>query len=244
MPYQELFQQLFKRNSWDAGNASFLHDVINEHPYFSPAHFFLLNETGSGHSHYKSIAAKTSLHFANPYLLNYQLHKDESISKPAPQNEAKEDVFKIAEELTFKPIVDETLLKPVEAKPKKTADDLLFEPLHVTDYFASQGIKLSAEVQPNDKLAQQMKSFTAWLKTMKKSPNQTIAPAEVPIDLAVQRMAENSNKEEEIVTESMAEVYHQQGKYRKASELYQKLSLLDPSKSAYFAAKIELLNHK
>lgn len=32
--------------------------------------------------------------------------------------------------------------KPVE--PKK--EELLFEPLHTTDYFASQGIKLSEEI--------------------------------------------------------------------------------------------------
>jgi len=37
----------------------------------------------------------------------------------------------------------------------------------------------------------------------------------------------------------MAEVLVKQGKSEKAIEMYQKLSLLNPSKSAYFAAKIE-----
>jgi hypothetical protein len=45
---------------------------------------------------------------------------------------------------------------------------LLFEPLHMVDYFRSQGIKLNEEVQPADKLGRQLKSFTEWLKTMKK----------------------------------------------------------------------------
>jgi hypothetical protein len=42
----------------------------------------------------------------------------------------------------------------------------------------------------------------------------------------------------------MAEVYLQQGKPKKAIEIYQKLSLLNPSKSAYFAAKLEILKEK
>jgi hypothetical protein len=43
------------------------------------------------------------------------------------------------------------------------------------------------------------------------------------------------------VTEAMAEVWEKQGNTIKALELYEKLSLLDPSKSSYFAAKIEHL---
>ena len=42
----------------------------------------------------------------------------------------------------------------------------------------------------------------------------------------------------------MAEVFIQQGKIEKAHDIYKKLSLLNPAKSAYFAAKIELLKEK
>jgi len=37
----------------------------------------------------------------------------------------------------------------------------------------------------------------------------------------------------------MAEVWIKQGNTAKAEEIYRKLSLLDPLKTAYFAAKIE-----
>ncbi len=37
----------------------------------------------------------------------------------------------------------------------------------------------------------------------------------------------------------MADVLARQGKTEKATELYHKLSLLNPGKSAYFAAKID-----
>ena len=50
--------------------------------------------------------------------------------------------------------------------------------------------------------------------------------------------------EREVITEAMAEVWWKQGNIEKAAEIYNKLKLLNPSKSHYFAAKIEALkNH-
>ncbi len=115
----------------------------------------------------------------------------------------------------------------------------LFEPLFATDYFASQGIKLRDDVQPNDKLGKQLRSFTDWLKTMKKVHEGKLPAGNETLDLSVQKLAEKSNKEEDVITETMAEVYLQQGKQQKAKEIYEKLVLLNPSKMAYFAAKIE-----
>lgn len=46
---------------------------------------------------------------------------------------------------------------------------------------------------------------------------------------------------DDIANESMAEVYTRQGKFAKAIEIYQKLSLLQPEKNTYFAIKIEKL---
>ena len=121
---------------------------------------------------------------------------------------------------------------------------ILFEPLHATDYFASQGIKLSEDVQSQDKLGKQMKSFTAWLKVMKKTPEQQQGLPHVADEIQIQNLANKSNTEADVNTESMAEVYIQQNKKEKAREIYKKLSLINPDKSAYFAAKIENLNKK
>ena len=118
---------------------------------------------------------------------------------------------------------------------------MLFEPMHMVDYFASQGIKLSQEALQTDKLGKQLKSFTEWLKTMKKvHPEKVFAIAEQK-DLLVQNLDEKSNIEDDVLTEAMAEVFAMQGKNNKAIEVYEKLSLLNPLKSAYFAAKILLL---
>ena len=46
------------------------------------------------------------------------------------------------------------------------------------------------------------------------------------------------NQPEAILTEAMAEVYLKQGLREKAIDVYNKLSLQNPNKSAYFAARI------
>jgi hypothetical protein len=49
---------------------------------------------------------------------------------------------------------------------------------------------------------------------------------------------------DDLVTETLASIYAQQGNYQKAINFYQKLSLKFPEKSRYFAALIEELNKK
>jgi hypothetical protein len=119
---------------------------------------------------------------------------------------------------------------------------LSFEPYHTVDYFASLGIKFKGDEKPKDKFGQQLKSFTEWLKTLKKVPEAGgVATANGPEDKNVTKLAEHSLADGEVVTEAMADVWEKQGKHAKAIETYRKLSLLNPSKSAYFAAKIDHL---
>ena len=119
-------------------------------------------------------------------------------------------------------------------------EPLAFEPYHTVDYFASQGIKLSQDEVPKDKFGKQLKSFTEWLKTMKRLPVTEIPQAaNSSLESNVQHLAEDSVHESEIVTEAMAEVWLKQGNRQKALEIYNKLGLLNPSKRAYFAALIE-----
>lgn len=131
------------------------------------------------------------------------------------------------------------LLKPDAIMPD--ADLPLFEPLHTTDYFASQGIKISDEVLAADRLGHQLKSFTQWLKAMKKlHPNQ-MAQAGEGADTNIQQLAEASNTADDILTEAMAHILIQQGRTDKAIEVYEKLSLQNPAKSVFFATQIENL---
>ena len=130
----------------------------------------------------------------------------------------------------FKPVISES-------------EEPVFEPYHTIDYFASQGIKLRQE-DLKDKLGKQLKSFTEWLRSMKRiAPTQSeeilANPFDETIQQAIQESAGHSVEGKDVVTEAMAEVWLKQGSKQKAIAIYEKLSLQNPAKSPYFAARIE-----
>lgn len=202
--------------------------ITLDNPYFGLAQFYNLKYATAEDVINGKTAAKTALFFTNNFYLQSKLAAE---TTPLIKEALPETVT-----INSSPAIEENKNEVSEEK-----EELLFEPLHASDYFASQGIKLSDDALGADKLGKQLKSFTAWLKTMKK-----VHPDKLPIvnkttETAVQTQAEQSNIEEEIVTEPMAEAYILQNKQAKAIEIYNKLSLLNPAKSAYFAAKIDSL---
>lgn len=130
--------------------------------------------------------------------------------------------------------------KPVLAD----SEEPVFEPYHTIDYFASLGVKLRQE-DLKDKLGIQLKSFTEWLRGMKRITPTTPIPEEITqqfddaLQLVIQEIAGHSIEGKEVITEAMAEVWVKQGSKQKAIAIYEKLSLQNPAKSPYFAARIE-----
>ena len=152
----------------------------------------------------------------------------------------QEQVFTENEHQPHTANVAEEEAEPVNAAKEEAPQ--IFEPYHTIDYFASQGIRVSTEIKPDDRLAQQLRSFTDWLKTMKRLPETKVeAQLDEVTQQNIQEFAAHSLDEKEVVTESMAEVLVKQNRDAEAVEIYEKLSLLNPSKRAYFAAKIEQL---
>ena len=155
--------------------------------------------------------------------------KDEALS----QVPGKEETI----EQTHSPVE----MPSLKIEPLQATTSMVFEPYHTVDYFASQGIRFREEEKPKDRFGIQLKSFTEWLKTLKQSPVAGIPTSDNLGEKKVEQMAEYSIAERHVITEAMAEVWKKQGNKAKAEEIYRKLSLLDPSKSSYFAAKIEEL---
>jgi hypothetical protein len=164
-----------------------------------------------------------------------------------------------AEEAVEAPVPERAVQAPAQEEPapmglaglalEQTAPEApvhdeapVFEAYYTVDYFASQGIRLQDD-NPTDRLGKQLKSFTEWLKVMRRLPQKTkeIVP-DIAAERQVQAIAAHSIEGRAVVTEAMAEVLAKQGMREKASDIYRKLSLLEPEKSAYFATKIEQLN--
>ncbi len=123
--------------------------------------------------------------------------------------------------------------------------ELSFEPLHLTDYFASMGVSLPSDEQP-DVFGRPSRSFTGWIKSMKRiHPEQnTVVTFTQTESEQIRTGAEQSNEQEEVLTETMAGIYAMQGLTHKAIDIYEKLSLLNPEKSAIFATKLSELKGK
>jgi hypothetical protein len=148
------------------------------------------------------------------------------------------------QEATPEPLLSKQFSFTTASRESKSTVDLgepIFESYHTIDYFASQGIKLMQE-ELKDKLGKQLKSFTDWLRSMKRiGPIDSTTSIDEVTNQSIQRIAEHSVEEKEVLTEAMAEVWVKQGNADKAIRVYEKLSLLNPAKSTYFAGRIEQL---
>jgi hypothetical protein len=248
---------LLKKNDLRDCSTDELKVIVNKYPYFPVAHLLLTSALQQTNDRdYKKELQKTSLYFNNPLWLDFILTK------------STEEVISNSEGFTRKPISfedsnnDELVVenprpeifswKPPDIKQEAEVEEsgiteikeneLVFEPFHTVDYFASQGIKPSLEVKPNDQFGNQLKSFTEWLKSLKTSQTQTLSIHDnEQSEEKVIHLADNSIENRNVVTEAMAEVWIKQGNLEKATDIYNKLSLLNPSKSSYFAGLIEKL---
>lgn len=179
------------------------------------------------------------------------LHDQESLSD-MPENRFEQDQASIQpyhkEEVALHP-APETEPAQGLASANTTEEELIHAPesinyqaFHTVDYFASQGIRINTDIKPDDKLGKQLKSFTEWLKTMRRLPESMVQEVlQNTNDIEVDQYAATSLEENEVLTEAMAEVLVKQGNYEKARGVYTKLSLLNPHKRAYFATKLEAL---
>jgi len=250
-----------------------LRQLTSQYPFFGPAQLLFvkkMQEDGSGQL--KEQIQKASLYFQNPLWFDHLLKtKVMEPTNVASQEASKipEQAAKMEIPATHEEVVDQTMItrqpaittserKEEEHQPELVVEmpglkfnpvdvsktELTFEPYHTIDYFASQGIQPKLEEKPKDQFSRQLKSFTEWLKVMKRLPVTEIAAAVSVVDeKKVEKMAELSINDREVITEAMADVWEKQGNKAKATEIYQKLSLLNPDKSSYFAAKIEQLKN-
>ncbi len=217
--------------------------ITRDYPYFSLPWFYLLRDSENKNPEdLEKQRGKSSLFFSNTDWLNWQLYLLANPGRSIDDNIAAGHEEIISENIGSE---NNNIEPPVQLLSSQTnadeSDVIEFEPLHTVDYFASQGIKITDEPDPGDKLGAQLKSFTEWIKSMKKIHVQKIEPGDSEADKKIQGIAEVSNIDIDVVTEAMAAVLVKQDKIEKAIELYEKLSLNNPSKSAYFAAKIESL---
>jgi len=258
---------LFKKNKLEECSNEEIEHLAKQYPYFSSAQLLLAaKQKQTNHQEFEKQLIATSLHVNNPLWLNHLLNSkpaekivvEEKITSTEVDEEPNNDELVLEKTshrfiISSNPEVETTVIHaeevvmpaappgPIEKNETKE-QPLVFEPYYTVDYFASQGIKNIIEERPKDRLGQQLKSFTDWLKTIRQMPPQQIAAMnDSGSEEKVVQLATHSLAEENVDTEAMAEVWIKQGQPEKAMKIYEKLSLLNPSKSSYFALLIENL---
>jgi len=263
-----LIQSLFEKESLEEMTLDEFRSISEQYPYSSIVQFLYSCKLKSVyHLDFPEQVTHTALFFPSPQWLNYQLSDESEIGNfrliqydinfnnvsedvPVEIDQSNENTWEYDEEQSnFSSTENEmasienkeeiTQHQPLILTENNPVETLLIpiEPYHTVDYFASQGIKTLLDNQ-NDDLGKKVRSFTAWLKTMKSlqpvQGNDSIEDDDEEID--------NGNgdqvKTEIIATEAMAEVYLKQGLAHKAIEVYAKLSLQNPANSHIFANKI------
>jgi tetratricopeptide (TPR) repeat protein len=166
---------------------------------------------------------------------------DEIKFEPGDEIESEEGVDEAEREKLSK-LIEQHLSefkKPIDSNEEIPIATRVY---HAIDYFASQGIKLDPRLLSQDMLGNKVRKFTDWLKQVKRlNENPTDLGTDMETEHVIEKIAQSSNEGKDVITEAMAEVLQKQGKKEKAIQLYQKLSFLNPSKSTYFAAKINEL---
>lgn len=153
-------------------------------------------------------------------------------------NSLEDENALIAVEESTEPVHEEQITNTIPLVVEEVVEPSIpIEPYHTVDYFASQGIKTRLDDHQDD-LGKKVRTFTAWLKTMKRlQPAAEINEIEES-DEEIDTGLDQPVMQEIIATEAMAEVYLKQGLTQKAIEVYAKLSLQNPANSHIFAAKI------
>ncbi|HMR85311.1 MAG TPA: hypothetical protein PKE30_19340 [Niabella sp.] len=249
-----------------------LQNLAQKHPYASAIQLLYAQKLRqTGNEAYAAQAQKTFLYYNNPLFIQHLIETDSRPASIKTMQAEAETVPAEEQHLTPAAITETAEIKEIPAHPPVAVEniaeeetsagevplpplpvfkieavdpgkaELSFTPYYTVDYFAAQGIKWNDQ-NVNDRFGVQLKSFTSWLKQMKRLPGATTKTnITLNEEKSIEQMAQRSITGENADTEAMAEVWAKQGDIQKAIALYKKLSLQIPGKSAYFAAKIDHL---
>ncbi len=211
--YRTIVHHLFQKENPAQVEAGELDELLTKYPYL--AHLHWLNAFKNKND---KTLHKASLYAYYPRILQHFLSGTEEIEADAERPGEKNG-------------------PAGNKRPEKP----LLQPLYTEDYFAYTRTKLPEKIE-NDKppTMEQVRSFTGWLRMMKK-PQPSLEPETESAEEAENPEQNDSLKKEQVITESMAEIWIRHGRPEEAIRIYDKLILLNPEKKGYFAAKISAL---
>lgn len=251
-PYNSLMQHLLAIKQQDE---VVLNNITQLYPVHPVLHYILKKEVEHEYSYFDVVSKEEE---GNITVNMAAAEIEEEETNNAINNSDIKDSETILEEL------DLPIESPVQDyfAPEEVDDSL---PEDVQQFLNhNQHVDENEDDQDADKSLMRVMSFSEWLAFLAQKNSKDKAEEESKKNLKLMWQKEKLSKAieeeteeipeqvfnmavnsitapEDLHNESMAEVYVRQGKYSKAIEIYQKLSLLQPEKNIYFASKIEKL---
>lgn len=218
--------------------------LIEMYPYFIPARLM-----DAANQHKRAPFSAPMMDSMRLYMGNWLMYCEflQAASSARPQQAATPVITETEEPIIF---------------PVYTEDYFLHQGMQVSNELPENVQKKEQSAEDAAKGLMVMMSFTEWLNHFKSTKEreadeeqgqkavktmwqkEKLAAAleeeneEIPekvFEMAVNSIA----NEDDLASESLAEVHARQGRYDKAIEMYRKLSLRNPQKKAYFARKID-----
>jgi len=208
-----------------------LQKMVEKYPYFQPAHMMLLKkiylEEGIS-SRFKKQLTVSSFFMSNRKNLYLFLYPEIT-----QQTAGKQDALAGVGDSR------ELLLSLTSEEPSLTIDEPSNKPLAASLQLYNRYFELDIKNRQESQ-KRLIDQFIENEPRIAPPPPVNKEENDQPKDIA----ASSVEEKEEIVSETLAEIYVKQQLYKKALAMYHKLSLKYPQKSAYFASRMEEIKKK
>jgi hypothetical protein len=216
------------------GDIKKLEQFVDHYPWCGIAHQLLLEAIYlSGNEHIQPHLAKAAIYVVSRSRLHQRMQEIKVQQSPASTDSIPEENY-ITLDLGEPEEKNETIRQPaVKIMPVVPAHTTAPMPaVPGSEYFSAADL---SNVEPGDDAVGR---FIAEKPKIKPLSSSLLGVEALPTPKF------KSYALEDMVTETLAKIYADQGLYTLAIGTYEKLSLLEPKKSAYFAALIRTLKSK
>lgn len=223
-----------------------LWQLLKQYPYFQTARLMLARQLhDTGHEAFP-LALKLAAAYASDRkvlrnLIENKVPDKSFVLNAMPDEKIPQEIFVPLEVAT--PEIENTIIEPIMAEPDPVVfNDKQLETIQLIKSRLNnvKFVEDQDETGINSPITSENQEFDEIIEKFLTNNPRINSPRRDffnPIDVAKQ----SSIEPEDVVTETLAWVYEKQGLNEKAIKIYEKLVLLFPEKSTYFAARIKNL---